>query len=109
MPFQESRWLTTLIMLAFVALTLVAAFVWQSAGLCFLFVFCQFLAWVWYCLSYIPFARCAHPHAMTGITLRTDALCSRVSRAFSAAAADHDVFDSISSQFNEEEMQSSHG
>ncbi len=21
------------------------------------FVFCQFLAWIWYCLSYIPFAR----------------------------------------------------
>ena len=51
-------------MLAFVALTLVSAFVWNSAGLCFLFVFCQFLAWVWYCLSYIPFARCAIIHCM---------------------------------------------
>jgi hypothetical protein len=45
---QETRWLTTLIMLVFVALTLMAAFWWDSAGLCFLFVFCQFLAWIWY-------------------------------------------------------------
>lgn len=65
--FKETRWLTTLIMLVFVALTLMAAFWWDSAGLCFLFVFCQFLAWIWYCLSYIPFARRAVTSCLKGI------------------------------------------
>ncbi|KAM3585247.1 uncharacterized protein V6R79_011725 [Siganus canaliculatus] len=51
------RALTTATMLVFLALTLCAAFVWKNAALALLFVILQFLAFTWYSLSYIPFAR----------------------------------------------------
>lgn len=36
---------------------------WHNGGLCLIFVILQFLAFTWYCLSYIPYARCVHGRA----------------------------------------------
>ncbi len=55
--FSKERWLASTAMLAFLALTLVSAFVLQKKALTLLLVLFQFLAMTWYCLSYIPFAR----------------------------------------------------
>ncbi|XP_034035405.1 vesicle transport protein SFT2B-like isoform X1 [Thalassophryne amazonica] len=51
------RALATAIMLVCLALTLCAAFWWKNNGLALLFCVLQFLAFTWYGLSYIPFAR----------------------------------------------------
>ncbi|XP_061780135.1 vesicle transport protein SFT2B-like [Nerophis lumbriciformis] len=53
----KERALATIIMLVCLALTLCAAFWWKSFGLALLFCLLQFLAFTWYGLSYIPFAR----------------------------------------------------
>ncbi|XP_028993089.1 vesicle transport protein SFT2B-like [Betta splendens] len=53
----KERALATIIMLVCLVLTLCAAFWWKSNGLALLFVILQFLAFTWYGLSYIPFAR----------------------------------------------------
>lgn len=47
----------TIIMLAAIVMTLVAAFVLKSGGLTILFAIIQFFAVTWYSLSYIPYAR----------------------------------------------------
>ncbi|KAM9836196.1 SFT2 domain containing 2b isoform 2-T2 [Aulostomus maculatus] len=51
------RALATVIMLVCLALTLCAAFWWKNNGLALLFCILQFLAFTWYGLSYVPFAR----------------------------------------------------
>ncbi|KAM4711341.1 vesicle transport protein SFT2B-like isoform 2-T2 [Anableps anableps] len=51
------RALATVIMLVCLVLTLCAAFWWKNNGLALLFCVLQFLAFTWYGLSYIPFAR----------------------------------------------------
>ncbi|XP_054880181.1 vesicle transport protein SFT2B-like [Poeciliopsis prolifica] len=51
------RALATAIMLVCLVLTLCAAFWWKNNGLALLFCVLQFLAFTWYGLSYIPFAR----------------------------------------------------
>ncbi|XP_062303241.1 SFT2 domain containing 2b [Osmerus eperlanus] len=51
------RALATAIMLTCLVLTLCAAFWWKINGLALLFCVLQFLAFAWYGLSYIPFAR----------------------------------------------------
>ncbi|KAF7660257.1 hypothetical protein LDENG_00285260 [Lucifuga dentata] len=53
----KERALATIIMLVCLALTLCSAFWWQNNGLALLFCILQFLAFAWYGLSYIPFAR----------------------------------------------------
>nr|XP_020474768.1 vesicle transport protein SFT2B-like isoform X1 [Monopterus albus] len=53
----KERALATIIMLVCLALTLCAAFWWKNNGLALLFCVLQFLAFTWYGLSYIPFAR----------------------------------------------------
>jgi len=53
-------------MISSIALTLVAALVWKSVGLCVLFACMQFLACFWYCLSYIPYARKVAMSCMKG-------------------------------------------
>ncbi|XP_061897855.1 vesicle transport protein SFT2B-like [Entelurus aequoreus] len=53
----KERALATIIMLVCLALTLCAAFWWKNYGLALLFCLLQFLAFTWYGLSYIPFAR----------------------------------------------------
>ncbi|XP_018605383.2 SFT2 domain containing 2a isoform X2 [Scleropages formosus] len=54
---DKTRVFATILMLVFLALTLCAAFWWKSNGLALLFCILQFLAFAWYGLSYIPFAR----------------------------------------------------
>ncbi|KAM9334247.1 vesicle transport protein SFT2B-like [Symphorus nematophorus] len=53
----KERALATVIMLVCLVLTLCAAFWWKNNGLALLFCVLQFLAFTWYGLSYIPFAR----------------------------------------------------
>ncbi|KAM4602221.1 SFT2 domain containing 2b [Polymixia lowei] len=53
----KERALATAIMLICLVLTLCAAFWWKNNGLALLFCVLQFLAFAWYGLSYIPFAR----------------------------------------------------
>lgn len=54
---DPTRAIATVAMLFFICLTLIAGLVWKNAGLCLLFFICQYLASLWYMLSYIPFAR----------------------------------------------------
>ncbi|XP_056287172.1 vesicle transport protein SFT2B-like [Pseudoliparis swirei] len=53
----KERVLATVVMLVCLVLTLCAAFWWKNNGLALLFCVMQFLAFAWYGLSYIPFAR----------------------------------------------------
>ncbi|XP_069020375.1 vesicle transport protein SFT2B-like [Embiotoca jacksoni] len=53
----KERALATVLMLVCLVLTLCAAFWWKNNGLALLFCVLQFLAFTWYGLSYIPFAR----------------------------------------------------
>ncbi|XP_029923984.1 SFT2 domain containing 2b [Myripristis murdjan] len=53
----KERALATVVMLVCLVLTLCAAFWWKNNGLALLFCILQFLAFAWYGLSYIPFAR----------------------------------------------------
>eukprot|EP00056_Hartaetosiga_gracilis_P016066 m.3705 g.3705 ORF g.3705 m.3705 type:complete len:177 (-) comp3711_c0_seq1:740-1270(-) len=55
--FKETRWIATIVMLASIVLTIVSAVVWNSVALCLIFAAIQFLAFGWYCLSYIPYGR----------------------------------------------------
>eukprot|EP01122_Echinamoeba_exundans_P009823 TRINITY_DN3538_c0_g2_i1.p3 TRINITY_DN3538_c0_g2~~TRINITY_DN3538_c0_g2_i1.p3 ORF type:complete len:146 (-),score=20.15 TRINITY_DN3538_c0_g2_i1:76-513(-) len=55
--FDPTRMITTIVFLAAMALTLTAALWWQNVGLVILFVIIQWLALIWYSLSYIPYAR----------------------------------------------------
>jgi len=54
---DPTRAITTAVMLVFLVLTLLAGLVWKKAGLTLLFFVIQYLASIWYLLSYIPFAR----------------------------------------------------
>ncbi|XP_062510890.1 vesicle transport protein SFT2B-like [Corticium candelabrum] len=54
---DPNRLIATIVMIITIILTFLAAFLWKNGGLCILFVILQFLAFTWYCLSYIPFAR----------------------------------------------------
>ncbi|EGD78752.1 hypothetical protein PTSG_01730, partial [Salpingoeca rosetta] len=62
--FKETRWIATCVMLASIAMTLVSAIVWKSVALAIIFAFIQFLAFFWYCLSYIPYARAVARNCM---------------------------------------------
>ncbi|XP_076021955.1 vesicle transport protein SFT2B-like [Genypterus blacodes] len=53
----KERALATVIMLVCLVLTLCSAFWWKNNALAVLFCILQFLAFAWYGLSYIPFAR----------------------------------------------------
>lgn len=55
--FKETRIFATIIMLLMLVLTLCAGLWWKNGGLCLLFCILQFLAFTWYSISYIPFAR----------------------------------------------------
>ncbi|XP_028857151.1 SFT2 domain containing 2a isoform X2 [Denticeps clupeoides] len=54
---DKTRAFATAVMLTCLVLTLCAAFWWKIFGLALLFVILQVIAFVWYGLSYIPFAR----------------------------------------------------
>ncbi|XP_038059632.1 vesicle transport protein SFT2B-like isoform X1 [Patiria miniata] len=55
--FKEKRLIATGLVFLFLALTLCAALWWNIAILAIIFCICQFLALIWYSLSYIPYAR----------------------------------------------------
>lgn len=55
--FAETRWIATCLMLTFLVLTLLSAWVWHKKGLTIIFCLMQFFAMTWYSISYIPYAR----------------------------------------------------
>jgi len=57
--FKPVRIVATLVFLASIALVFVGAFVIGNEVLCIVFVIIEYLAYTWYCLSYIPYARSA--------------------------------------------------
>jgi len=57
--FKPVRIVATIVFLASVALVFIGAFVLKSEVLCIIFVVIEYLAYTWYCLSYIPYARTA--------------------------------------------------
>eukprot|EP00834_Sanchytrium_tribonematis_P001498 NODE_37_length_35953_cov_1.028037.p11 type:complete len:149 gc:universal NODE_37_length_35953_cov_1.028037:4697-4251(-) len=57
--FASSRILATILYIVMMVLTLVVAIVLQNKALVFVCIILQYLALVWYSLSYIPYARAA--------------------------------------------------
>ncbi|KAG8217314.1 SFT2-domain-containing protein [Butyriboletus roseoflavus] len=57
--FKPVRLVATILFLASIGLVFVGAFVLRSEILCIVFVIVEYLAYTWYCLSYIPYARSA--------------------------------------------------
>jgi len=55
--FKPVRVVATLILLASIIMIFVAAFPLDEPFLCIIFVITQYLAYTWYTLSYIPYAR----------------------------------------------------
>ncbi|KAH6918750.1 Got1/Sft2-like family-domain-containing protein [Coprinopsis sp. MPI-PUGE-AT-0042] len=55
--FKPVRVVASIIFLASIGLIFVGAFVIRSEILCLILVFVQYLAYFWYSLSYIPYAR----------------------------------------------------
>ncbi|XP_039273795.1 vesicle transport protein SFT2B-like isoform X2 [Styela clava] len=55
--FKETRIIATIVMIVMIILTLCAGLWWKIGILCLLFCILQFLAFAWYSISYIPFAR----------------------------------------------------
>jgi len=57
--FKPVRVVATIVFLASIVLVFVGAFVLGSEVLCIVFVIIEYLAYTWYCLSYVPYARAA--------------------------------------------------
>jgi len=57
--FKPVRVVATLVLFATIGLIFVGAFVIGSSVLCIIFVVVEYLAYTWYTLSYIPYARSA--------------------------------------------------
>ncbi|KAI0736930.1 SFT2-domain-containing protein [Fomitopsis betulina] len=57
--FKPIRVIATVVFLLSIVLVLVGAFVIKSDVLCLIFVFVEYIAFTWYTLSYIPYARTA--------------------------------------------------
>jgi len=57
--FKPVRVVATIVLLATIALVFVGAFVLDNDILCIIFVIIEYLAYTWYSLSYIPYARTA--------------------------------------------------
>jgi len=57
--FKPVRVIATIVFLASIGLVFVGAFVLGNGILCLIFVFIEYLAFTWYTLSYIPYARTA--------------------------------------------------
>lgn len=55
--FAPTRLIATVLMLVFLALTLMSALWWGKKGLAIIFCVMQFCAMTWYSISYIPYAR----------------------------------------------------
>ncbi|PRP79395.1 hypothetical protein PROFUN_12993 [Planoprotostelium fungivorum] len=67
MMMKPTRIIATFIYLASLAFTLVAAFKLKIAILVLISIIVQFCALIWYCLSYIPYARMCLKHAFSGV------------------------------------------
>jgi hypothetical protein len=65
--FDETRQTATTVYLCSIGATLVAAFVFQSTFLCVLCCIVEYLAFVWYSLSYIPFGRKMAKSCLSGV------------------------------------------
>ena len=63
--FHKKRVITTIVYLTFLILTLVVAFATGNIPLTLLCLVIQFAAFMWYCLSYIPFGRKMAKNCMT--------------------------------------------
>ncbi|KAI0721637.1 Got1/Sft2-like family-domain-containing protein [Cerioporus squamosus] len=59
MMFKPVRVVATIIFLGSIGLIFVGAFVIRSNLLCIIFVIIEYIAYTWYTLSYIPYARSA--------------------------------------------------
>ncbi|CAL1704312.1 unnamed protein product [Somion occarium] len=57
--FKPIRVVATIVFIASIVLIFVGAFVLKSGILCIIFVIIEYLAYTWYTLSYIPYARSA--------------------------------------------------
>ncbi|SJL04509.1 related to Vesicle transport protein SFT2B [Armillaria ostoyae] len=57
--FKPVRVIATFVFLASIVLVFIAAFVLDNDILCLIFVIVEYLAYTWYTLSYIPYARAA--------------------------------------------------
>jgi len=57
--FKPVRVLATIVFLASLVVVILSAVLLGSEILCLVFVIVEYLAYTWYCLSYIPFARTA--------------------------------------------------
>jgi len=57
--FKPVRVAATIVFLGSIGLVFVGAFVLKNEILCLIFVIIEFLAYTWYTLSYIPYARAA--------------------------------------------------
>ena len=57
MMFKPSRFLTTVIFLSALALTLISALILKSRILTLVFMLIEIVAYIWYVLSYLPFAQ----------------------------------------------------
>ncbi|CDO70766.1 hypothetical protein BN946_scf184798.g81 [Trametes cinnabarina] len=57
--FKPVRVIATIVFLGSIGLIFVGAFVIRSDILCIIFVIIEYLAYTWYTLSYIPYARTA--------------------------------------------------
>jgi hypothetical protein len=57
--FKPVRVVATIVFLASIGLIFVSAFVIKSDIVCIVFVIVEYLAYTWYTLSYIPYARAA--------------------------------------------------
>jgi len=59
MMFKPVRIIATIVLFATIALVFVGAFVLRNGVLCIVFVIIEYLAYTWYSISYIPYARAA--------------------------------------------------
>lgn len=55
--FSEKRVISTALVFVFMVLTLLAALIWKKSLLALIFCCLQFLAYIWYSISYIPYAQ----------------------------------------------------
>jgi hypothetical protein len=64
--FEETRWIATAVYFTAMVATLVAAFAIKQGWLVIICCVFQYLAMIWYGLSYIPFARAAVKNCFKG-------------------------------------------
>ena len=55
--FAKTRIVVVLIIIASISLAMISAFVWENVWLVLVFIIVEYLALIWYSLSYIPYAR----------------------------------------------------